>query len=149
MSDRISKRVRQRVIERAHGCCEYCLSQEHLSPSSFSLEHIVPRQMGGTSTEDNLALSCQECNNHKYTKIEAPDPLTAASVPIYHPRHHDWQEHFTWSDDTTLLIGLSAIGRATIELLQLNRPHLINLRQLLSSVGRHPPDHSKQRNDIG
>lgn len=135
---KISKQLRQLVIERAHACCEYCLSQEQLSPVQFSIEHVLPHQLGGSSTESNLALSCQECNNHKYTKIEAFDPFTGNLVSLYHPRLHSWQAHFLWSDDFTLIIGVSPTGRATIELLHLNRPNLINLRRLLHSVGMHP-----------
>ncbi|WNZ24154.1 mitochondrial large ribosomal subunit protein uL30m [Leptolyngbya sp. NK1-12] len=32
-----------------------------------------------------------------------------------------WSEHFAWSEDTTLIIGLTPIGRATVQTLRLNR----------------------------
>jgi 5-methylcytosine-specific restriction endonuclease McrA len=38
---------------------------------SLSVEHILARTKGGTTTSDNLALACQGCNNHKYDKMEA------------------------------------------------------------------------------
>ena len=56
------------------------------SPDSLSVEHIIPRSRGGRTILNNLALLCQGCNNHKYTLIEAPDPLTADPAPLYHPR---------------------------------------------------------------
>ena len=37
------------------------------------------------------------------------------------------------------LIGLTATGRATIATLQLNRAQVVNLRRVLSVVGKHPP----------
>jgi 5-methylcytosine-specific restriction endonuclease McrA len=46
----LNARQREEVIRRAHGCCEYCLSQELYSPDSFSVEHIVPLAKGGTMT---------------------------------------------------------------------------------------------------
>ena len=50
-----------------------------------------------------------------------------------------WSEHFTWNDDFTLVIGISAIGRVTIEEMQLNREGVINLRRVLFAMGEHPP----------
>jgi hypothetical protein len=138
----ISRAIRAAVVARAYGCCEYCLSQSRFATQSFSVEHIVPRSKGGTSDLQNLALSCQGCNNYKYDKITARDPVTGASAPLYHPRQHSWTEHFTWNDDFTLVLGTTANGRATVEALRLNRPSLVNLRRALFAVGEHPPPRS-------
>ena len=73
---RIRGRQREAVVERARGCCEYCRSQERFATGPFSVEHIQPRDLGGTDALDNLALACQGCNNFKYNTIEAPDPET-------------------------------------------------------------------------
>ncbi len=37
------------------------------------------------------------------------------------------------------MVGLTSIGRATIEKLQLNREGVVNLRYALRSIGKHPP----------
>ncbi|HMQ50071.1 MAG TPA: hypothetical protein PKA00_21755 [Saprospiraceae bacterium] len=37
------------------------------------------------------------------------------------------------------MLGLTAVGRATIEALQLNRATLIRMRKELLEVNRHPP----------
>jgi 5-methylcytosine-specific restriction endonuclease McrA len=136
---RLTAAQRAEVVERAHGCCEYCLSQERFSPDSFSVEHIVPLSKAGTHESLNLAFSCQGCNNHKYTSTEALDPVTQTVVPLFHPRQHNWLDHFGWSTDCSQVLGLTAIGRATIEKLQFNRPGLINLRRVLFEAGEHPP----------
>lgn len=99
----------------------------------------MPRARGGTSEPSNLALACQGCNNHKYDKISARDPLSGDVVSLYHPRRDNWNEHFTWSDDYSLLVGLTPTGRATVATLQLNREGIINLRGLLLLIGLHPP----------
>ena len=135
----VSQKLRRRVIECAQGCCEYCLSQEQFSTQAFSIDHIVPVEKGGETTLDNLALSCQGCNNHKYTKTEGYDPVTHQIVPLYHPRQQQWDEHFIWNEDCTLILGLTPTGRATVETLHLNREGVINLRQLLYTAKRHPP----------
>jgi 5-methylcytosine-specific restriction endonuclease McrA len=137
---RVSEKDRQAVIERAKGCCEYCRSQVRFSPDPFSVEHILPRAAGGGNEADNLALSCQGCNNMKYTHTQALDPITGDKVPLFHPRRHVWREHFTWSEDFTLLVGKTPTGRATIERLQLNREGVVNLRGALHFRGEHPPD---------
>ncbi|WP_026369951.1 HNH endonuclease [Kallotenue papyrolyticum] len=137
--ERISTELRRKVVEQAAGCCEYCHSQAQFAMQSFSVEHIVPRARGGTNTLDNLALACQGCNNHKYLKTEDRDPITGMVVPLFHPRQQRWNDHFVWSEDYTLIIGITPIGRATVEALRLNRPGLVNLRRVLYAMGEHPP----------
>ncbi|MBI5714537.1 MAG: HNH endonuclease [Chloroflexi bacterium] len=138
---RVSTQLKKEVVERAKDCCEYCRSQASFATQSFSVEHILPKSKRGKDQLDNLALACQGCNNHKYNKTEGRDPITDDTVSLYHPRNQPWQDHFTWNDDFTLIIGLTSIGRATIETLQLNRAELINLRRVLYTMGEHPPTH--------
>jgi hypothetical protein len=136
---RVTSELRQRVIARAHGCCEYCRSQARFATASFSIEHILARAKGGSTTLENLALACQGCNNHKYDKTEAFDPVSNQLARLCHPREDRWDTHFTWSDDFTLIIGLTPTGRATVSTLLLNREGVINLRRLLYTAGKHPP----------
>lgn len=93
----VTAEQRRAVVERAQGCCEYCQSQARFSTQAFSVEHIVPRNKGGNTSLDNLALACQGCNNHKYNRTEGYDPVGRKSAPLYHPRKQLWQEHFAWS----------------------------------------------------
>lgn len=136
---RLSQAERDAVTRRAAGCCEYCRSQARFSPAPFSVEHIVPRARGGTDDPENLALACQGCNNRKYTDVAGIDPVTGESVPLFHPRLQAWEAHFAWSADSALIIGLTPVGRATIEKLHLNRPALVALRRVLYAGGEHPP----------
>ncbi|KHD06587.1 HNH endonuclease [Candidatus Thiomargarita nelsonii] len=135
----ITAKIKQAIVERANGCCEYCRSQARFATQQFSVEHIKPRSVGGKTTLDNLALACQGCNNHKYNKIEARDPVSSKMAPLYHPRQQQWYNHFSWSKDFTLIVGLTPTGRATVEALQLNREGLVNLRRVLYAAGEHPP----------
>lgn len=140
MSDgQLSAQLRQLVIDRANGCCEYCLSQVKFSPDPFSIEHIVPRSKGGSDLEENLAFSCQGCNGHKYTATEGIDPINGELAVLYNPRLHQWDEHFVWDETFSRIIGYTAIGRATVERLCLNRSGVVNLRQVLRKLDRHPP----------
>jgi hypothetical protein len=127
------------VAERAGGCFEYCRSQDRFAMQAFSAEHIEPRSRRGESHLENLAWACQGCNNHKYSKTSARDPLTGEIVPLFHPRRQRWVDHFAWNQEGTLVLGLSPIGRATVEALQLNRKGLVNLRRILFAIHEHPP----------
>ncbi len=127
------------VRERAKYCCEYCIAQLKFSADTFSTEHIIPIVKNGTDAVDNLAFSCQYCNNLKYTAIHAIDPATGNMVNIYNPRKDIWTDHFEWYDNFTIIRGISSTGRATENRLKLNRIGLVNLRKVLFETGFHPP----------
>lgn len=140
MSDYLSKALRTTVATRANGCCEYCRSQARFATQSFAIDHIHPVSLGGQTTLDNLALACPGCNSYKTNKLDAPDPVSRQQVALYHPRQQVWDEHFAWSKDFLLIIGITAVGRATVEALRLNREPLVNLRRALYGIGEHPPE---------
>ena len=140
MSDRrVSGRTRRAVAERARFRCEYCRSPESVSLQSFAVEHITPASRRGGSSLENLAYSCQGCNNHKYTRTQGRDPASDEVAALFHPRQDVWSEHFAWSADSLILVGLTPTGRATIEALRLNRAPVVNLRTMLRAFGMHPP----------
>jgi 5-methylcytosine-specific restriction endonuclease McrA len=135
----LTSQQKQAVAQRAAYCCEYCRCQAKYAPDPFSIEHIVPRSKGGTDNLYNLALACQGCNNRKYVQTEAYDPVTGRTAPLYNPRQHSWQDHFAWSQDLTLVLGITPTGRATVDKLALNREGVVNLRRVLAAVGKHLP----------
>lgn len=132
--------LKSTITGRAQGCCEYCRSQARFSTQAFSIEHIIPVSCGGETVSENLALACQGCNNYKYTKTEGRDPVSSEMVALFHPRRQQWQEHFTWSEDFALIVGLTPTGRASVEVMRLNREGLVNLRRVLFGMGEHPPE---------
>jgi hypothetical protein len=140
MAGRVTLRLRHQVFQRANGCCEYCRSQALYTTETFDVEHILPAVRGGETILENLALSCSNCNGHKYDKVEAIDPITQQAVPLFHPRQDVWSEHFAWTEAFTLIIGLTPMGRATVELLQMNSQNLQNWRRVMRLAGQHPPE---------
>ena len=139
----ISANAQRAVVERAQGRCEYGQSRADYTTEPFAVEHVMPISRGGTSALDNLAFSCSGCNGHKYNRTEAPDPTERTLVPLYNPRRQRWQDHFCWDEDYAQIIGLTPIGRATVEALKMNRTGLVNMRQVLYLIGKHPPPLSK------
>lgn len=106
----------------------------------------MPESLGGSTSADNLALACQGCNCAKGNKTQALDPATGRWVSLFHPRRDNWAEHFVWGRDHLFLIGLTPVGRATVQALELNRPGVIHLRQLLVLNREHPPSHRPAAN---
>jgi hypothetical protein len=140
MSDKtVPADLRRLVSDRARYCCEYCRAQTQYSADPFTVDHIKPRSLDGPTTSENLALACYGCNQHKSKRVVAPDPVTDLWVPLFHPRDQAWEEHFAWNDDFSLILGLTATGRATVVALQLNRRGLVSIRRVLHAIGEHPP----------
>ena len=105
----------------------------------FTVDHVLPIGKGGDDSLENLALACFHCNRRKSDQTTMRDPQTQEEVPLYNPRTHQWNEHFMWSVDGLRLVGQTAVGRATIEALQLNRERIIPIRSEDLLIGRHPP----------
>ena len=117
------------VAERAAHRCEYCQAPEAVFNFPFEVEHVVPPGRGGGDDLANLALSCRGCNLFKADSLEANDPQTGGTFPIFNPRQDTWEEHFTVDTQNGALLGLTPLGRATIDRLQMNRPAQLNARQ--------------------
>ena len=135
----ISIELREEVRSRANKCCEYCKSQDKYSPTTFTIDHIIPLSLNGTSNFDNLAYACFLCNRLKSNKLKSFDVISEKWIALYNPRIDIWDNHFIWSEDTVHIIGLSTIGRSTVNELKLNREKLIEYRTCLMLFGTHPP----------
>jgi 5-methylcytosine-specific restriction endonuclease McrA len=54
------KITRRAVFARDDWTCQYCGSRANLT-----VDHVVPRSKGGTSSWDNIVASCAPCNRRK------------------------------------------------------------------------------------
>lgn len=124
---------------RAQGRCQYCLMHESLQGATFHVEHIIPQSKGGESALENLALACPGCNLHKADRTAAADPVTGEQVALFHPLRQRWSEHFLFKDRE--VEGLTAIGRATVVLLNLNHLRRQRIRQVEEAFGLYPTSH--------
>jgi hypothetical protein len=139
MSVYIPVAVRRQVRAKFYGCCAYCHTPEVLIVTQFEIEHIIPRSAGGQTILENLCLACPTCNRHKAYLQVAIDPLSHQPLPLFDPNTQDWDEHFRWNLEEFQLIGLTAVGRATIAALTINRPELVRMRRLWAKLGEFPP----------
>src|ERR1700722_9314298 len=119
--------VRQRALDR----CEYCGLYQNQSPlAALHVEHIIPKKHHGMDGLENLALACIDCNFKKGTNVAGLDPQTGSLTELFHPRRHLWTDHFDW--DGILIAGKTAIGRTTIDVLDLNSEDRLELRIVAS-----------------
>ena len=134
----IASALRQMVVVRAQGLCEYCQTAQTIV-IEMTLDHIVPEAAGGATEADNLCLACISWNTFKSAFQTGIDPQTNDEVQLFNPRQQQWGEHFRWSDDGLQVIGTTALGRATVARLQMNRSLAVHARHLWVQAGWHPP----------
>ena len=117
--------TRRRVRQRAEDRCEYCRCHQDILPLiTFHIEHVVARQHGGTDDDFNLCLACHWCNFHKGTNLSTQ--VDGVLVPLFHPRTQSWDEHFFLNGNR--IVGLTAVGRGTVELFNMNDDDRCKLR---------------------
>ncbi|NCJ06288.1 HNH endonuclease [Synechococcales cyanobacterium C] len=133
----ISASLRRLVIQRAGNRCEYCGLSQLGQAATFHIDHVIPVVAGGSTTIDNLALACVACSLHKGARQDIEDPETRKTVTIFNPRQQTWKEHFFWMG--VEIAGLTAVGRATVNVLKLNRAIIQAIRVEEECFGRHPP----------
>jgi hypothetical protein len=126
----VPHRLYPAVARRARHRCEYCRAPESIFNIEFEVEHIVPRASGGPDELPNLALACRSGNLRKGTGQRARDPRTSDLVPLFNPREDAWGEHFQLSLRSFQVEGLTAVGRATVRRLGMNRPVALRARRL-------------------
>lgn len=132
MATQVPVALRRKVAKRAHDCCEYCLMPEALALHLHEPDHVLPRQHGGETSLENLALACFRCNRHKGPNVGSYDPLTGALVAFFNPRRQRWSDHFRL--DGARLEPLTAEGRVTLKILRLNDEERMWERQRLVSL---------------
>jgi 5-methylcytosine-specific restriction endonuclease McrA len=68
------KITRRAVFARDSWTCQYCGSH-----SNLTVDHVIPRSKGGTSSWENIVASCAPCNRRKGDRLPKQADM--------HPRH--------------------------------------------------------------
>jgi len=126
----LDRRTRDLVRDRAGNACEYCGLHQSATPLiNFHLEHILPKQHGGSDDPAGLALACDRCNAYKGPNLTSIDPDTGAVVPLFNPREDRWDDHSEPREG--YVFGMTPVGRATLRLLNMNAPRRVDLRRAI------------------
>ncbi len=124
--------VRQQVRDRASDRCEYCWFPGQYSSNPFHIDHIIPiKRHRGSEGFENMAWACPHCNRTKETDVGGYDEK-GVLTPLYNPRTQVWSDHF-YMDEAGFIVGISSVGRVTVQLLDLN--NLLSIHIRLTLVG--------------
>ncbi len=105
----IPAKLRQEVIAAASARCEYCQTSSRITGTPLVMEHILPKSLGGSDDQDNLAASCYRCNEFKGVKTHVRDPESGQLVALFNPREQVWADEFAWSNGGTSFNGSFAL----------------------------------------
>jgi 5-methylcytosine-specific restriction endonuclease McrA len=101
---------RRNIFARDKSRCQYC--GKRFPTTELSLDHVIPRTMGGDSTWDNIVCACAGCNARKGGRTPKIAGMTLIQKPIkpkHNPlvhihlgqsRYRSWQQfldHAYWS----------------------------------------------------
>ena len=81
---RIPLHLRRRVLERDGLYCVYC--DEDLTDKEIHMDHVIPESKGGSTTFDNLQVTCRKCNLAKgvLSESEFTNRLRTRAMNILH-----------------------------------------------------------------
>ena len=130
---RVSGKLGKLVRERARAKCEYCHFPEAAAELPFHFDHIIAGKHNGQTALENLSWACFSCNLHKGSNIAGIDPTTGELCRLFNPRNDSWADHFLW--EGAQLRGMTKEGRTTIEVLKMNEPGMVSLRESLRLEG--------------
>ncbi len=101
---------RRNIFARDRNHCQYC--GKHFPTSELSLDHVIPRSMGGMATWDNIVCACTRCNVKKGGRTPKQAGMLLVKKPVRprhnpmihvhlgHQRYKSWKqfiEHAYWS----------------------------------------------------
>lgn len=75
------KSIRERIWERDGGRCQICGIDLEAYPQLVTLGHLVDRACGGSDSDLNLEIECEQCNR------------------ALKPHHSSLEEYFSWRDE--------------------------------------------------
>ena len=68
---------RRSILARDNYTCQYCGHQAR----DLTMDHVIPKRMGGKSTWENLVCCCKKCNNRKGDKTLEQANIVLAKQP--------------------------------------------------------------------
>jgi hypothetical protein len=128
--------TRTLVWARAGNRCEYCLIRQEHVELTHHVEHIIAKKHGGSDNDSNLCLSCERCNLFKGPNLSGVDQESGQVCILFHPRNDSWPDHFAIRGP--LIVGLTPVGRATVNVLSMNAGQRLQLRAALLAAGLFP-----------
>ncbi len=83
---------RRNIFARDKNCCQYC--GKKCPTSELSLDHVIPRSMGGKSIWGNMVCACTECNVRKGNRTPRKANMNLITKPVKPKRNPLIHVHF-------------------------------------------------------
>lgn len=71
---------RRNIYKRDRFTCQYC--GDRPGSEELTLDHVLPRSRGGTTTWENCVLACVDCNRRKANRTPAEAHMPLRKVPV-------------------------------------------------------------------
>jgi 5-methylcytosine-specific restriction endonuclease McrA len=71
---------RQALLHRDNNICQYC--GRSLKRSEVTIDHIIPKKMGGQSNFTNCVVACVSCNSKKSHKLMSEVNMSLIKQPV-------------------------------------------------------------------
>ena len=75
----VVKLTRREIFRRDNYTCQYC----NRSSGNLTIDHVIPRHLGGETNWDNLVTACSRCNHLK----GGMTPKQSGMYPRKNPQH--------------------------------------------------------------
>lgn len=91
---------RKEIFRRDQYLCQYCGK----SANTLTIDHVIPRHLGGETSWENLVTSCSSCNHQKGGRLlkqanmqllKNPHPPSQSALYIF---GHHLKENNEWTD---------------------------------------------------
>jgi 5-methylcytosine-specific restriction endonuclease McrA len=74
-------KIKQRILRRDQFICQYC-GQE-----ADTVDHVVPRRLGGLDNDENLVAACRRCNLTKGGRFFVSRRTPPTSLSLSNPQN--------------------------------------------------------------
>jgi 5-methylcytosine-specific restriction endonuclease McrA len=71
--------TRKNILIRDENQCQYC--GKHVKVANLTLDHVIPKSKGGTSTWENIVSACRPCNQKKRDYLIENAPVSLIRQP--------------------------------------------------------------------
>jgi len=97
--------TRSTLFNRDNWCCQYC--NVKLDSKTATVDHILPRALGGRTSWLNCVTSCKPCNKKKANSLLADADVELIRKPTIPFQYHCWgkSEAFAWFHEWDLYVG--------------------------------------------
>jgi 5-methylcytosine-specific restriction endonuclease McrA len=115
---------RRSILARDNYTCQYCGHRGH----DLTVDHVIPRRLGGPTTWENLVCCCKKCNTRKGDKTLAQvnfvlrrQPRRPKYVPfisltkfLIGARNETWRHYLPVIGDSQTNCDTEAVEKATV-----------------------------------